>query len=153
MLPFGALAPRPGYEEARQTKLTHDEQRTVMTLWSMLRSPLILGANLTKLDDWTLSLLTNPEVLSLDGASHGARQVTRDPGQVVWISHPDAGAGLYLALFNLTDTQRPISYPLQSLGGTVSFKVRDLWEHKDLGSIDTLRITVPPHGSKLYRLQ
>ncbi len=66
MLPFGELRPSPGWGEPRHTRLTADEQKTVMTLWSITQSPLILGANLTMLDDATLKLLTNREVLAID---------------------------------------------------------------------------------------
>ena len=75
MLPFGYLGPHPGYGDARETKLTHDEQRSFFTLWCMFRSPLMWGGNPTKSDAWTVSLLTNPEVLDVDqhssGKSHG----------------------------------------------------------------------------------
>jgi alpha-galactosidase len=154
MLPFGYIGPRPGYGKARNSELTHDEQRTVMTLWSMLRSPLVPGANLTKLDEWTTALLTNKEVIDVDQNAHGARQVSKDAAQAVWVAKPDDGAGAYLALFNLSDAQKSIAYPLQAIGaGKTNFEVRDLWEHKDLGSKDMLKITLPPHGSALFRLR
>ena len=154
MLPFNYLGPRPGYGKARDSQLSHDEERTVMTLWSMLRSPLVLGANLTKLDAWTTALLTNQEALNVDQNAQGARQIGKDSGQAVWISKPGDGKGFYLAVFNLSDSARPITYPLQAIGGNqVSFKVRDLWEHKDLGSLDTLKTTLARHASALYRLQ
>ncbi len=66
MLPLGQLRPEPGDGKARASRLTPDEQRTELTLWSIARSPLILGANLTLLDAPTLALLTNREVLAID---------------------------------------------------------------------------------------
>lgn len=154
MLPFGYIGPRPGYGKARTSELTHDEQRTVMTLWSMLRSPLVAGLNLTKLDDWTTALLTNREVLDVDQNAHGARQLSKDASQAVWVSKPDDGVGAYLALFNLSEAQKSITYPLQAIGaGKTNFSVRDLWEHKDLGSKDTLKVTLPSHASALFRLR
>src|SRR6202012_4549626 len=66
MLPFGELRPSPGWGEPRHTRLTPDEQKTVMKLWAITQSRLSLGANLTLLDDATLSLLTNYEVLRID---------------------------------------------------------------------------------------
>src|SRR5581483_8881531 len=65
MLPIGYLGPRPGQGKARATNFTRDEQRTLMTLWSIFRSPLIMGGNLTKLDKWTTSLLTNSDVIAV----------------------------------------------------------------------------------------
>ena len=71
MLPEGCLGPHPGKDQPRQSNYTHDEQRTEFTLWAISRSPLILGANLTKLDDFTRSLITNKEVTRPQSASRG----------------------------------------------------------------------------------
>ena len=66
MLPEGYLGPHPGKDQPRQSNYTHDEQRTEFTLWAISRSPLILGTNLTRLDDFTRSLITNKEVIDLN---------------------------------------------------------------------------------------
>ena len=66
MLPWGWLGPHPGWGEPRQSRLTHDEEQTEFTLWSITRSPLILGANLTKLDDFTRSLIANQSILFIN---------------------------------------------------------------------------------------
>jgi hypothetical protein len=154
MLPIGYLGPRPGEGKGRNTDLTQDEQRTLLTLWSMLRSPLIMGGNLTRMDPWTTSLLTNKEVVAVDQQSQGGRSIVNEAKKAVWVSKPEGGHGAYVALFNLDDAQQTLTYPLQSLGlSGVSFKVRDLWEHKDLGTADTLKATLRPHASVLYRLQ
>ncbi|MCD7885224.1 MAG: glycoside hydrolase family 27 protein [Lachnospiraceae bacterium] len=90
MLPLGSLGKGFGHEW--QTRFTKAEQVTMMTLWCMFRSPLMLGAELTKLDDWTLSLLTNREVLSLlEDGRHGA-QVQRTKEYAVWVSYCDGSA-------------------------------------------------------------
>jgi len=78
MLPLGYLGPEPGDGKARDSRLTHEEQRMMVTLWSMMRSPLILGANLTKLDAWTTSLVTNRDILDIDQNAHDQRQVARE---------------------------------------------------------------------------
>src|SRR5690348_1209876 len=101
MLPLGYLGPVPGYGPERETRLTHDEQRTVMTLWSMARSPLILGANLTKLDAFTASLLTNAEVIAIDQHSTDNRMVGKDGDVVAWTASASAHGVRYLALFNI----------------------------------------------------
>src|ERR1700752_1405531 len=62
MMPLGYLGPAPGWGKPRQSQLSHDEQRTLMTLWAMFPSPLMIGGDLTAADAWTTSLLTNPEV-------------------------------------------------------------------------------------------
>src|SRR5262249_4989291 len=104
MLPIGRLAPSPGWGAPRLTRLTHDEQRTLMTLWSITTSPLMIGGNLTEMDAWTTSLLTNREILALDQHSVNGRQVL-DLGNatgnaVVWRAQMADGDGEYLAVFN-----------------------------------------------------
>ena len=133
MLPLGYLGPRPGAGKPRDSRLTHDEQRTLMTLWCIFRSPLFMGGNLTRMDDWTKSLLSNPEVLAVDQHSWGGRQVSNDNGKVVWVAKDQAGGGAYVALFNLSDSKKLLEYPLQSLGTQqTAFAIRDVWERRDL---------------------
>jgi hypothetical protein len=153
MLPLGYLGPRPGQGKARQSAFTQDEQRTLMNLWCVFRSPLIMGGNLTQLDTWMTSLLTNPEVIAVNQHSRNGRAVVNDSKKAVWVAKPDAGGGAYVALFNLDDSQQTIAYPLQSLGLTgTSYKVRDLWKHQDLGNKDRLNVSLPAHASVLYRV-
>jgi hypothetical protein len=89
MLPFGALAPHPGLGVARQSRLSLDEERTQLTLLVIARSPLILGANLTKLDEATRALLTNQEVLRVNQTAHDSHPVENLPP---WLREP-AGVG------------------------------------------------------------
>src|SRR4051812_33206705 len=152
MLPIGYLGPRPGFGKARLSALTHDEQRTSITLWSMARSPLIMGGNLTKIDDWTTSLLTNEEVLAVDQHSTGGREIVNDGKKSVWMAKAGTRNALYIALFNLTDASQTVVYPLQSISmSRTSGAIRDLWEHKDLGTSDVLKAQLPPHASKLFQ--
>jgi hypothetical protein len=71
MLPIGYIGPRPGLDSARPTRFSRDEQRTLLTFWSIMRSPLMLGADLPRSDEWTTSLLTNSEVIAVDQHSTG----------------------------------------------------------------------------------
>ena len=88
MLPLGKLG--KGFGRERDTNFTPAEQRTMMTLWCIFRSPLMIGAELTKLDDATLALLTNDEVLSLARTGSGATQVHRNDTSAVWKSYGSA---------------------------------------------------------------
>ncbi|MBV9225169.1 MAG: glycoside hydrolase family 27 protein, partial [Acidobacteriaceae bacterium] len=154
MLPVGYIGPRPGFGKARTTDFTHDECRTLLTLWSIARSPLMMGGNLTKMDDWTNSLLTNEEVLAVDQRSTGGREVVNDGKKAVWIAKAGTGGVFYIALFNLTDAPQTVAYPLQSISmSRTSGSVRNLWEHKDLGTTDILKAQLPPHASALFRLR
>jgi hypothetical protein len=153
MLPFGYLGPTPGEGKARESALTQDEARTLMTLWCIFRSPLFIGTNLTQLDEKTRTLLTNEEVLNVDQHSTASRQILNDGQKIVWIAHTDKPGTAYLALFNIADTEQTIEYPLQSLAlSSVSFAIRDLWEHRDLEAADRVRIALRPHASALLRV-
>jgi alpha-galactosidase len=101
MLPFGII------EFSRPTKFTREEQLLCMTLWCIARSPLILGADMTKLDEFTLKLLTNPEVLAVNQASTGNRQLSRDDDLVVWTAAVPDSPDRYVALFNAQGSSLP----------------------------------------------
>ena len=153
MLPIGFLGPRPGQGKARQSALTPDESRTLVTLWSIFRSPMIIGGNLTQIDSGTRALLTNDEVIAVDQHSYGGRQVMNDSQKIVWVAHGEHSGSAYVALFNVADTGQTITFPLQSLGlASVSFAARDLWEHKDVGVTDRIQVALRPHASALYKV-
>jgi alpha-galactosidase len=148
MLPLGRLA-----LGERDTKFTPPEQRTVMTLWSIARSPLIMGGDLRHLDAPTLALLTNPEVLAVNQASTGNQPHFVEDGMRVWSARPVGVAGRYLALFNTTDKERQVGVDFRWLGVPGQVRVRDLWERQDIGTASGRFATnLPPHGAGLYRL-
>ncbi len=154
MLPLGYIGPRPGFQKARASNFTHDEGRTLITLWSIFRSPLIMGGNLIKMDDWTTSLLTNEEVIAVNQHSIGGRQMVNDGTKAIWMSKSDKSRDVYIALFNLADTPQMVEYPLQSAGlSKTSYAVRDLWARKGLGNTDILKAQLPPHASALFQLR
>ena len=86
MLAIGELKPAPGWGEPRKTRLTKDEQRTLLTLWSIFRSPLIMGGNLLLCDEWTKSLLTNADVIAVDQHSKGNHAVATTAKSAVWVA-------------------------------------------------------------------
>lgn len=153
MLPIGYLGPRPGMGAARWTNFTHDEQRTLLTLWSIIRSPLILGAELTRSDDWTTALLTNPEVIAVDQHSRDNRPAIVTNHQVAWTARQDSGAGQYLALFNRGDSDLEVQLDWNEVGLKLghAYKLRDLWERKDLGTATSIDVKLAPHACVLYR--
>ena len=151
MLPLGYLGPNPGWGKARQTRLSHNEQRTFLTLWSMFRSPLMMGGDLPSCDAWTTSLLTNSEVIAIDQHSTGGHPVITTDKVVAWIARAATGDRQYLAIFNLADTNQTLRYSWKELGFSAQkYKTRDLWEHKDLGTADSVQVTIPTHGVVLY---
>ena len=147
MLPLGRLA-----LGQRDTKFTFDEQRTLMTLWSIARSPLIMGGDLRHLDQATLDLLTNPEVIAVNQQSSDNRPHFLVDDTRLWSARAPGG-DTYLALFNTTAKQREVSMALSQLDLRGTVRVRDCWARADAGAA-TGRIarSVPGHGAALLRL-
>ena len=146
MLPLGRLALGD-----RDTKFTPAEQKTLMTLWSIARSPLIMGGDLRHLDQATLDLLTNDEVLAVNQASRDNQPYFLADGQRVWTARAENGDH-YLALFNTTPHDADLSLDLGILERK-SARVRDLWSRRDLGAVSgRFTASVPSHGAGLWRL-
>ena len=157
MIPIGKLEIFPGEDlpghVERWTRLTRDEQLTMMTLWYIFRSLLMVGANLPELDAWTLSLLNNEEVLAIVRNSHSNRQLYRIDDHVAWTAADDAG-NHYLALFNLTEEAAKMQATLGQMGLKGSCMLRDLWQRTDVGAVNSVvSAEVPPHGVKLFGLR
>ena len=147
MLPLGRLA-----MGERDTKFTPDEQRTVMTLWSIARSPLIMGGDLRHLDAATTALLTNPEVIAVNQASSANRPHFVADYTRVWSAKASNG-DTYVALFNTGKDPREVTVPLAMLGLSGEVAVRDLWERRPDGrAAGRLARSLPPHGCGLYRV-
>lgn len=181
MLPLGNV--RAWQEKDNWTKLTQDEQITLMTLWCIARSPLIMGGNMPKNDAFTLSLMTNDEVIAVNQQSTNNKQlfINNANAQLAWVADVPGSKGKYVALFNASPAPAPrrgrgqgesapavppasvnpaatqpatISVSLVDLGLIGPCEVRDLWAHKDLGAVDSMiSATVNSHGAALYRVK
>jgi len=150
MLPIGYLGPRAN--PARPTRLSRSEQVTVLTLWSMLRSPLIMGGDLPSSDEWTSSLLTNRDVIAVDQHSTDGHSVLSTGDAVIWLAQGDKGEE-YLAVFNIGDTRRRIQYAWKELElAKPEYHLLNLWSHQNLGRAASLNVTLEPHACVLYRL-
>jgi len=157
MLPLGAIRSAPGYGGGNWTRFTKDEQYTMMTLWSISRSPLIMGGDMTRNDPFTLALLMNPEVIAVDQASNGNRQLFSRDGHIAWAADVPSSTDIYLAIFNTTDANAEqdstARLALRELGWRGAYRVRDLWQRRDLGRFtDGFAQPVPRHGAALYRV-
>ena len=153
MLPLGAI--RQVGNSRGHTRFTPDEQITMMSLWAIARSPLIMGGDLTKLDDFTLSLLTNQEVIAVDQHSSNNHQLFSHAGFIAWIADAPYSRNKYLALFNTTDTAAHVPVAVFSLGLGNSVRLRDLWKQSDLPGMVTGAFApdLPAHGAVLYRIK
>lgn len=149
MLPLGHIG--IGFHSPRFTNFTKDEQISMMTLWCMFRSPLMMGGELNDNDAWTLSLLTNREALAVSQRGGSPRQIKRDDEEAIWVNRTEDGA-IYLALFNLSDESRTVSCSLSALD-LEKASVRDVWAQTDEGVAENaLSARLSPHGARLYRL-
>lgn len=149
MLPLGRLQ-----MGKRDCHFTPDEQRTLMTLWSIARSPLIMGGDLRHLDPATLALLTNREVLAVNQASRDNKPAALIEEVRTWTARAEQGEMRYLAMFNISDKAdtKPVHFDLSRLG-LKSVKVRDLWAQRDIGTVrDRVSATLAPHACLLYGL-
>lgn len=152
MLPWGALKPNPGWGTARQSGLTHDEQQTQFLLWSIARSPLILGANLTQLDEFTRVLITNRALIEVNQKSQSSHPVTKLPAGLenirVWVAD-----GAVVALFNLSAQPAAVQASWTELGlGAGSHSVRNLLDGKTSAASSEVKVSLPGHGSVIYRV-
>ena len=156
MLPLGHLSVRHrSVGPDRFTGMTRDEQLTHLSLWSLLPSPLMVGANLPDNDDWTAALLTNPEVIAVnqDALGRPALRLTNVlAGVEIWTKGL-ADKSLAVGLFNRAKTAVPVNLVWQNLGVRARPEVRDLWLRKDLGRQENFTAELPPHGCVLLRVK
>lgn len=181
MLPIGNI--RAWQNNNTWTNFTEDEQITLMTLWSIARSPLIIGAHMPENDEFTLSLLTNDELIAVNQNSTNNKQVSNQNNHIIWIADVPNSNDKYLAMFNAAPAPAPrgrrgrrgrgtqpsttpetvnpaetqpaeISVSLAELGLSGQYSIRDLWAHKDLGNVtEKISATVNSHGAVLYRIK
>lgn len=149
MLPLGLLE-----LGKRRCNFTPDEQHTLMTLWSIARSPLIMGGDLRALDDATLALLTNDEVIAVDQNSANNRQLFRRDGLIAWAAAEPHTPDQFIALFNTRDNgPAKVEVNLGDLGIRRPVRVRDLWRRAPFGTAEgRVSAMIPPHGAALFRL-
>lgn len=147
MLPVGAL--RQCYDPNGWTNFTQAEQRTMMTLWCMMRSPLMMGGELTKNDDFTLKLLTNRNVLAIEKTSACAHPLWTTEDESAWIAPRRDGKGLYVALFNLSEETRTVRVTGEMLEGTYS-AASELWTGEKLHLADGVTATLGKHDAAVF---
>ncbi|GAT74446.1 hypothetical protein MHM582_2951 [Microbacterium sp. HM58-2] len=131
--------------------LTKDERRTAATLWAVSAAPMYIGNDMTQLDEYGISLLTNREVIAVNQAGIPAHPVSTGTSRQTWYAvNPDGS--VTVAVFNLGRTDADIAVSLEALGIDGSAKVRDLWKGKNLGGVtgEFVAEDIPVHGAALY---
>ncbi len=136
------------------TRLSPNEQYTHISLWCLLASPLLIGCDMTQMDDFTMNLLTNDEVLEVnqDPAGRQAGRVSQDGRLEVWAKDMEDGSKA-VGLFNRGELEAPVKATWQALGIKGRHKVRDLWRQKDLGEFsDHFEAKIARHGVVLVKI-
>lgn len=158
MLPVGRLG--KGFGKEWNTRFSKEEQITMMTLWCVFGSPLMIGTELTLLDAWTLRLLTRKEVLKLTHSSYAGRQVEKDDTHAVWSCLHAENGEAYVAFFNFEERQKEIACCLAEVeqfadmcGEWENLRVKELWTEQEI-QLDGvfLKDAVAAHGARLYRI-
>ena len=147
MLPVGAL--RQCYGKPDWTHFTQAEQRTMMTLWCMMRSPLMIGGDLPKNDAFTLNLLTNGPLLAIEKESWCAHPVCTSETACCWIAPRKDGTGCYAAVFNLSDEAQTVAFPDDALEAGCKNAV-ELW--RGTASSGSLTAALPPHDAAVWQI-
>jgi alpha-galactosidase len=154
MLPLGKLRVTAKEGGGSRSKFTLDEQQTVMTLWSIFRSPLIFGGDLPSLDPVTTALITNDEVLSVNQHSSANHESLEEGSVRAWTAVAAGKTVYYIAVFNLGDENTTVNLPWNRFfhaRGTA--EVRDLWARKTLGRRAGIETELRPHASALYSVK
>ncbi len=152
MLPVGAL--RQCYDahpDGKWTRFTPAEQRTMLTLWCVMRSPLMIGGDLPKSDGFTLELLTNAAVLAVGKDSWCAHPLTTTDEEAVWIAPRKDGRGVYVALFNLSDRARRVALDPACLERDFA-RAAELWTGR-VARKRPIAARLAPHDCALWRIE
>lgn len=142
-------------ENLHPTRLTPDEQYTHVSLWCLLSAPLLIGCDLSRLDAFTLNLLTNSEVLAIDQdvlGKQAQRRVAENDFQI-WVKELADGS-MAVGIFNMSAGYRSFKIPWRELELQNQQSVRDVWRQKELGKIEQLNsVALPPHGVLLLNIK
>lgn len=159
MLPVGKVG--KGFLAERSTNFSKDEQQTMLALWCLFRSPLMVGADLPQLDEWTLKLLTNKELLALQHGNTRPRQVCKDDRHAVWLTDDESTGMLTVAVFNFEDTAAQITTCCEDWNRVSRVKVENvtaslpciLGESPVAMENGVCRVAVPSHGTVVFRVK
>ena len=155
MLPLGKISKTCAYlgDKDRYTNFTPDEQKTMLNLWCIFRSPLFLGGNLPENRPEDLALLQNAALLALNQRSTDNRQLFRTAREAAWCCRDENGT-LVLALFNLADEAQEVTVDLRRFGFSATFAPVDLWSKARLSPVNgTFGVQLEKHASGVFRME
>ncbi len=146
-LPVGLIG--IGFGNEHRTRLTIEEEKSMIALWSICRAPLMIGSEMNKLDQETIQLLTNLQVLRLTEVSTGAREAYRDTDVIVWRAKDRYDEAEYVAMFNISSASTPIC-PKPFISKKDGLAI-ELWKGREINIRSTEEI--PGHGCLLIRVE
>lgn len=149
MLPLGMVGIR-SRGGGRMTNFSHDEQRFLMSLWAIFRSPLMFGGDMTMNNDFTLSLMQNREIININQNSCGNREVYRKGDEVAWAANGQNGV-TYLAVFNRGDVTINSYFDVSFIGYSL-ISAYEIWSGEEIRDVSVLSSVISPHSVKLYRI-
>ena len=137
------------------SRLTPNEQVTHISLWCLVGAPLMIGCDMTRLDDFTFSLLANDEVIAIDQDPLGAgaaKIAVKPPSEEIW-ARPLQDGSVAVGLLNAGFLTTEMTFDLAAAGLEGAWKVRDVWRQRDEGTFTgTYRRKVFGHATHLIRL-
>lgn len=136
------------------SRLTNDEKYTLLTLWIIFRSPLMMGGNLLENDDLTLQLLTNKESLAVNQKSSNNHELRAIGNEIIWVADDPVMGAKYVAMFNIGDDDAmKFKVTWDELGISGEYTVRDLWKKENAGNFHgDFKALIFPHGCGLYKV-
>jgi len=153
MLPLGRLSIRGEVGTDRNSRLSREEQKSLMTLWAITRSPLMMGGDLPSLDAFTYSLLTNPGILETNQNSRENRELFHRENRIAWTAISQDSEDRYLALFNLGEKPESFSVEFKDLELREIRQMKDLWKGEIIEPTeDGIETTVQAHGVAFYQI-
>ncbi|WRH26349.1 alpha-galactosidase [Arthrobacter sp. JZ12] len=155
MLPLGRIGIRAHVGTARHSRLSLEEQRTMMSLWVLARSPLMIGGHLPESLPETVDLFRNREVIEILERTEGNREIIRDDNFVVWEASHCEGTAEYRGIFWLGDEDSPaVRTYLADLGLADYTSGRDLWSGETVDVVDgAVALDLPAHGVRLLAFE
>jgi hypothetical protein len=155
MLPIGHLS-RGGKPDGpdRLGRLTMEETRSLLSLWALARSPLIMGGDLLTSPPEIIALLQNRDLIRVDQHSRDNHQVYRDTTRAIWMARDSVPGTIYLGLFNLEQQPQTVEFMFNSTSGLEGrYAVYDIWKGQSLETVDhQIRVPLAPHGVAFYKL-
>jgi alpha-galactosidase len=135
-------------------RLTADEKYTLMTLWIIFRSPLMMGGNLLELNDFLMSLLTNDEALAVNQSGKNNKELRSSEKEIIWVADGEREDVRYVAFFNISDDQPlDIKVTWQELGIKGKKMVRDIWKKTNIQTSNkAFEARIPFHGCGFYKI-